>query len=125
MYKKAPWPSACNSHKIAIFKNMDGLVLMQLLKTDSLTVNMNKMAPISIKTGFRIEYLTHFVLFFKTPSCHPGTLSSLNAQITLHQIGQRCSALSETTKFRSHSIILKCVIDECFVLTKELKGESG
>ena len=26
MYKKAPWPSACIWHKIAIFKNMDGHV---------------------------------------------------------------------------------------------------
>ena len=86
--KKAPWPPACIWHKTAIFKNMDGLVLMQLLKTDFLTVNMYKIAPTLIKIGYRIEYLTHSVLFFKIPSCHPGTLSSWNAQeITVHQIG--------------------------------------
>ena len=67
---------------------MDGLVLMQLLKTDFLTVNMYKIAPTLIKIRNRIEYLTHFVLFYKTPTCHPGTLASLNVQeITVHQIG--------------------------------------
>ena len=86
--KKTPWPPACMWHKTAIFKNIDGLVLMQLLKTDSVTVNMYKIAPTLIKIGYRIEYLTHFVLFFKIPSCHPGTSSSWNAEeITVHQIG--------------------------------------